>query len=82
MHAKTVWHPTHKNRHLYTCREKNFSFHNLNQSINLSGKSEDVIYDSLVDICSNYIQNKSNDSEESIIYVEELKVTIARSVIT
>lgn len=45
----------------------------LNQSINLSGKLEDEIYDSLVDICSTYIQNKSNDSEESIIYVEELK---------
>lgn len=48
----------------------------LNQSINLSGKSEDEIYDSLVDICSTYIQNKSNDSEESIIYVEELKKII------
>ena len=48
----------------------------LEQSFNLSGKSSDDIYDSLVDICSTYIQHKSNDSEESIIYVEELKKLI------
>lgn len=48
----------------------------LEQSFNLSGKSSDDIYDSLVDICSTYIQHKSSDSEESIIYVEELKKLI------
>lgn len=48
----------------------------LNQEFNLSGKSKDEIYDSLVDICSTYIQNKASDSEESIIYVEELKKII------
>lgn len=48
----------------------------LEQSLNLSGKSSDDIYDSLVDICSTYIQHKSSDSEESIIYVEELKKLI------
>lgn len=48
----------------------------LTQSFDLSGKSSDDIYDSLVDICSTYIQHKSSDSEESIIYVEELKKLI------
>lgn len=48
----------------------------LEQSFNLLGKSSDDIYDSLVDICSTYIQHKSSDSEESIIYVEELKKLI------
>ena len=48
----------------------------LTQSFNLSGKSSDDIYDSLVDICSTYIQHKASDGEESIIYIEELKKMI------
>ena len=48
----------------------------LTQSFNLSGKSSDEIYDSLVDICSTYIQHKASDGEESVIYIDELKKMI------
>lgn len=44
----------------------------INQDINLSGKSKEEIYDRLIDLCSDYIQHKSKDDEESKIYLDEL----------
>lgn len=62
--------------HFIEDEKRNRIQNKINQSFNLSGKSSDDIYDSLVDICSTYIQHKASDSEESIIYVEELKKLI------
>lgn len=45
----------------------------INQKFNLSGKSKDDIYDTLVDLCSSYIQYKLRDDEEAVIFLEELK---------
>lgn len=48
----------------------------INQDFNLSGKSKEDIYDTLVDLCSSYIQHKSRDDEEAVIFLEELKKVI------
>lgn len=48
----------------------------INQDYGLSGKSKDDIYDTLVDLCSSYIQHKSRDDEESVFFLEELKKVI------
>lgn len=48
----------------------------ISQDYNLSGKSKDDIYDTLVDLCSSYIQYKSRDDEEAVIFLEELKEVV------
>lgn len=47
--------------------EKNYS---------LKDKSINEIYDTVIDLCSSYIQHKSKDDEESKIFIEELSKII------
>ena len=44
--------------------EKNFS---------LNGKSPAEIYDTVLELCSAYIQHKNKDSEESKIFIQEIQ---------
>lgn len=44
--------------------EKNFS---------LNGKSPEEIYDTVLELCSAYIQQKNKDSEESKIFIQEIQ---------
>ena len=44
--------------------EKNFS---------LNGKSLAEIYDTILELCSTYIQQKNKDSEESKIFIQEIQ---------
>lgn len=48
----------------------------INHDIKISGKSKDEVYDMLVDLCSDYIQHKSKDDEESKIYLDEINKVI------
>lgn len=48
----------------------------ISQDISITGKSKEEIYDKLVDLCSNYIQYKSKEDEESKIYLDELKKVV------
>ena len=38
----------------------------------LKGKSLEEIYDTIIDLCSTYIQHQSKDNEESKIFIEEI----------
>lgn len=48
--------------------EKNFS---------LNGKSLEEIYDTILELCSAYIQHKNKDSEESKIFIQEIQRIIS-----
>ena len=48
----------------------------IKQDFSLSGKSKDEIYDSIIDLCSSYIQHKSQNDEESKIFIDEIKKEI------
>jgi len=45
----------------------------ITQKYSLDGKSPEQLHETLIDICSDYIQFKSRTDEESIIYLEEIK---------
>lgn len=48
----------------------------ITQKYGLSGKTPEQLHETLMDICSDYIQLKSRTDEEGIIYLEEVKKVI------
>lgn len=48
----------------------------IEQEYSLSNKSNEDIYDTLLELCSSYIQHKNRTDEESQIYLEELNKII------
>lgn len=45
----------------------------INQKYGLTGKSPEQLHETLMDICSDYIQLKNRTDEEGMIYLEEVK---------
>ena len=45
-------------------------------NFSLKGKSLEEIYDTIIDLCSAYIQHQSRDDEESKIFIAEIKKII------
>lgn len=45
-------------------------------NFSLTGKSIEEVYDTIIDLCSTYIQHQSRDNEESIIFITEIRKMI------
>lgn len=50
--------------------------HIIETKFSLKGKSIEEIYDTIIDLCSTYIQHQNRDDEESKIFIEEITIMI------
>ena len=48
----------------------------INQKYGLNGKTPEQLHETLIDVCSDYIQFKSRTDEEGMIYLEEIRKVI------
>lgn len=48
----------------------------IEEKFSLKGKSIEEIYDTIIDLCSAYIQHQNKDDEESKIFINEIKIFV------